>query len=187
MRHLLCIEKKKNDVFSQGTKEAAAAGAAGLLGGQPSVLGMSPRLVAKGLAAGNSSTPAGGGGANSSNKAGESANNNTADGGGGGAAAAAGEGDGIMGEELYQVWGSGGGVTGAVDVAAAAAGGYEAGGGKGSANVRGLCLCLVSVVVRQRRRLLRCSSTTTSKTQIVYRRRCPRIYNCHVRALISFR
>ncbi|CAN0208885.1 unnamed protein product, partial [Ectocarpus sp. 12 AP-2014] len=43
----LCAARK------QGVKKAAAAGAAGLLGGQPSVLGMSTRLVAKGLAPSN--------------------------------------------------------------------------------------------------------------------------------------
>ena len=53
------------------------------------MLGMSPRLVAKGLSAGSSK---GGEGAGSS-----------ADGGGGGAAAGAGGGRGVIGEELYQV------------------------------------------------------------------------------------
>lgn len=94
-------------LLPQGTKEAAVAGAAGLLGGRPSVLGLSPRLVAKGLAAANNSgTAGGGGGASSGSKAGDSANSNSADGGGGGAATADGEGDGVMGEELYQVLGS---------------------------------------------------------------------------------
>ncbi|CAB1096646.1 unnamed protein product [Ectocarpus sp. CCAP 1310/34] len=70
----LCAARK------QGVKKAAAAGAAGLLGGQPSVLGMSTRLVAKGLAP-----------------------SNRVDGGGAGAATPAGDGDSMMTEELYRV------------------------------------------------------------------------------------
>ncbi|CAM9259354.1 unnamed protein product, partial [Ectocarpus sp. 12 AP-2014] len=79
----LCAARK------QGVKKAAAAGAAGLLGGQPSVLGMSTRLVAKGLAPSNNA------------EGGHSSNN--ADGGGGGAATPAGDGDSLMAEELYRV------------------------------------------------------------------------------------
>eukprot|EP00903_Cladosiphon_okamuranus_P018118 g16673.t1 len=84
---------------AQGAKEAAASGAAGLLGGQPSVLGMSPRLVAKGLSAGS-------GGGSSSTKGGEGgggsdSGSNSADGGGGGVAEESGRG--MVGEELYQV------------------------------------------------------------------------------------